>query len=581
MTTGTPAFRLWQGQAREKVRLAWEANTSAKVMIAACPGAGKTFFAAMLIRELLQEGKIKLAIILAPTVNIQLLWVDEFNKLVIKATERASNFSLRWRIEEGVSPIEDNKVLVLTYAQLAQDSELIAEVARRSGPTLLGGDEIHHADDDEKYGEAVQKVADACVRTLALSGTPFNSTGGALALCDHELDVDGETGKPIRRTITTDIYSYGAAISDRVCRSVEFIKVYGRGKATYRLLSNGDTFKQIIDLAKARRGDRLSILLDPSGEFMEECALQTVRALAALRVAGDKKAGALVVAKNKAHGAEMAELLKRICEAENEPFLVQEIYNDTPKAHQRIDDLNKDTTDIIVSVRMISEGVDVKRLRVGLFATDWLTRMFFIQFIGRFVRYEDRLDEAQFSWVIIPAHIVLLEYAREIEKMIEAAAIPGEGNGGGGGDKKVDLIETSSEAAHKGVVHRGEDAENLQLAEAFFRAMPSLRGLVTIRNAIKGAEELGLDGASPEKAREKKVDWGYKNDLMVRNIVKRLKANGQSDEKIYEMVQARANRAVGISKKDKMTAEETLIKRHEYLHQWLRRIILGQEDDDA
>src|SRR4029077_157489 len=168
--------------------------------------------------------------------------------------------------------------------------------------------------------------------------------------------------------------------------------------------------------------------------FMEECALQAVRALAELHAAGDKKAAMLVVAKNKSHGDQMARLLIRVCEAENQPFLVQEIYNDTPKAHKRIDDLGSDSTDIIVSVRMISEGVDVKRLRVGLFATDWMTRIFFIQFVGRFVRHEDRLDKlAQFAKVIIPAHVLLLEYAREIEKMIESAAIPEEGTGPDGG----------------------------------------------------------------------------------------------------------------------------------------------------
>lgn len=579
MTTGIPPLREWQKIARDKLRDAWRNTTSVKALVAACPGAGKTLFTALLIRELLSEDEIHLAIVLAPTINIQLLWVEVLNAIGVKATADASNAALRWRKEEGVSMTEDNQVLVLTYAQLARDSELIAEMARRAGNTLVIGDEIHHADDDQTYGDAVQTLADACTHTLALSGTPFNSEGGSIALCEHELDVDPETGKPIRRTLPTHTYSYGDAINDFVCRKVEFIKVYGRGEATYRLLANNETYKRITDLARQRKADKLSILLDPEGEFMEECARQAVRSLADLHAAGDKKAAMLVVAKNTTHGAQMAKLLKRTCKAENQTFFIQEIYNDTPKAHKRIEDLGTDSTDIIVSVRMISEGVDVKRLRVGLFATDWMTRIFFIQFVGRFVRHEDRLDKlAQFACVIIPAHVRLLGFAREIEKMIESAAIIEPGDGEGPGPKTSEFVEASTEAGAIGVISRAQESEKFDLAETLFRQAPSLRGVVSKFDAIRAAEELGLEGASRDKQREQKIDWSNRNDLLVRAVVKRLKANGESDDDLFARVQARANQAVGIHKKDKMTAEDTLIRRHAYLQAWLKRLILGQDD---
>jgi superfamily II DNA or RNA helicase len=582
MTIGIPPLREWQKTARDELRDAWRHSISIKALIAACPGAGKTLFTALLIRELLLENEIHLAIVLAPTTNIQLLWVEELNGVGIKATAEASNAALRWRKEEGVSMTEDNKVLVLTYAQLARDSELIAEMARRAGKALIVGDEIHHADDDEAYGDAVQKLADACVFTLALSGTPFNSEGGALALCEHEIDVDAKTGKPIRRTLATHTYSYAKAITDFVCRPVEFIKVYGRGEATYRLISNGDTFKRITDLARQRKADRISILLDPEGEFMEECARQAVRSLVELRLAGDKKAGMLVVARSKEHGAQMAKLIHRICEAENQSFFIQQIYNDTPKAHKRIDDLSTDSTDIIVSVRMISEGVDIKRLRIGLFATDWMTQIFFIQFVGRFVRHEDRLDkQGQFARVIIPAHVMLLEYAREIEDMIESAAIAEPEEGKGPGPKTSEFVEATTEANAAGVLFRKEEFDKPELIEAFFQAVPSLRGHIPNAMAIKGAEELGLEGASPSKPREQKIDWSNRNDLLVRAVVKRLKTNGQSDEEVFAKVQAKANAAVGIAKKDRMTSEETLIRRHAYLHSWLKRLILKQDNENA
>jgi superfamily II DNA or RNA helicase len=578
MTTGIPPLRNWQTLARAELLSAWHTNPSIKALIAACPGAGKTFFTAVLIRELLIENQINLAIVLAPTVNIQLLWVEELEGIGLKATEEASNFSLRWRKEANVSMTEDNQIIVLTYAQLARDERLIAEMARRAGKTLTIGDEIHHADDDEKFGSAVQILADASARTLALSGTPFNSTGGALALCEHETDID-HTGKPIRRTLATYTYSYGDAIQHFVCRPAEFIKVYGRGEATYRLISDKSLFKRITDLAAQRKADRIAALLDPEGEFMEECARQAVRELARFRAAGDKKSAMLVVARNKAHGAQMARLLARTCEAEKQRFLIQEIYNDTPKAHERITNLVTDLTDIIVSVRMISEGVDIKRLRVGLFATDWMTRMFFIQFAGRFVRHEDRLDKyTQFAKIIVPAHRQLLEYIREIEIMIESAAILEPGEGSGPIEKKSEFIEVNTEATSVGLIYRSQETERLDLAESFFSAAPSAKGRIPSALAIDIAKELGLDGASPDKPSKQRIDWGNLNDLMVRAVVKRLKENGQSDEELYARVQGQANHAVGIKKKDALTAEDTLIRRHTFLQAWLKRLMFKSDN---
>lgn len=583
MTTGIPPLRKWQKVARDEVMLAWRTNASSKILIAACPAAGKTIFTATIINDLLHEAEINLAIVLAPTTNIQLLWVRELKAFGMKATADASNAILRYRKNNDMSMIEDKHVLVLTYAQLSNDSELIAELARRTGRVLLIGDEIHHADDDESYGEAVQKLADECTRTFALSGTPFNSSGGALALCDHEIDVD-VNGKPIRRTLTTYAYNYGSAILDLVCRPVEFIKVYGKGEATYRRLSNDEIFKRITDLARQRKSDRLSILLDTDGEFMQECACQAIRSLADLRSAGDRKAAMLVVAKNKEHGARLTQLLKRTCETEKQSFIIQEIYNDTPKAHERIEDLRTDSTDIIISVRMISEGVDIKRLRVGFFATDWMTRMFFIQFIGRFVRTEERLDKkTQFARVIIPAHVSLLEYAREIEQMVESAVLIEDGECEGEVVKKEEseLVQVTTKAGAQGIVYRGEEFEERELAEALYRVCPSARGNIPEGLAIKMAKDMHLGGSNHNDKHEQEIDWSNRNDMLVRAVVSRLKANGQSDDELYGRVQAKANSVVGIQKKDKMTAEETLIKRHAFLQLWLKRLIHGQDEENA
>src|SRR5881296_3505463 len=55
----------------------------------------------------------------------------------------------------------------------------------------------------------------------------------------------------------------------------------------------------------------------------------------------------------------------------------------------------------LVAVRMVSEGVDIPRLRVGVFATTTTTELFFRQAVGRLVRWT-RGTTGQKSFLYIP-----------------------------------------------------------------------------------------------------------------------------------------------------------------------------------
>ena len=66
----------------------------------------------------------------------------------------------------------------------------------------------------------------------------------------------------------------------------------------------------------------------------------------------------------------------------------------------------------MVAVRMVSEGVDIPRLAVGVYATSVSTALFFAQAVGRFVRVRRRGETAS---VFLPSVPVLLSYAAELE----------------------------------------------------------------------------------------------------------------------------------------------------------------------
>ena len=66
----------------------------------------------------------------------------------------------------------------------------------------------------------------------------------------------------------------------------------------------------------------------------------------------------------------------------------------------------------MVAVRMVSEGVDIPRLAVGVYATSVSTALFFAQAVGRFVRARRRGETAS---VFLPSIPVLLGFAAELE----------------------------------------------------------------------------------------------------------------------------------------------------------------------
>jgi superfamily II DNA or RNA helicase len=81
-----------------------------------------------------------------------------------------------------------------------------------------------------------------------------------------------------------------------------------------------------------------------------------------------------------------------------------------------------------VSVLMVSEGVDIPRLRVGVYATAARTELFFRQVVGRFIRRTPGRGE-QMSWLFLPSDPTLKRLAATVEEERNHALVadlPGE-----------------------------------------------------------------------------------------------------------------------------------------------------------
>jgi superfamily II DNA or RNA helicase len=64
---------------------------------------------------------------------------------------------------------------------------------------------------------------------------------------------------------------------------------------------------------------------------------------------------------------------------------------------------------------MVSEGVDIPRLRVGVYGTNVITEMYFRQVVGRFVRMQEGFPKPQRAWLYLPKDPVLVHYAKQIK----------------------------------------------------------------------------------------------------------------------------------------------------------------------
>src|SRR6185312_2393033 len=88
------------------------------------------------------------------------------------------------------------------------------------------------------------------------------------------------------------------------------------------------------------------------------------------------------------------------------------VLSDDPKASSHIEKYSEGDKRWMVAVRMVSEGVDVPRLAVGVYATSISTPLFFAQAVGRFVRARRRGETAS---VFLPSVPLLVQFAHELE----------------------------------------------------------------------------------------------------------------------------------------------------------------------
>lgn len=376
-------LRDWQRNALEKLQ-----NSGARDFLAvATPGAGKTTFALAAAAPMVRDGRF--LIVVVPTSRLKTQWMVSANAVGLDVLDDFAN--------GGGFPPEVHG-LAVTYQQVASMPDVFRAIVERNGPAIVVLDEIHHTAAARSWGDAMRHAFERAELRLGLSGTPFREDNNPIPFVRYE--GDPPTSQPNHR------YGYADALQDQVVRPVEF----NLWDSTARWTAGGGVTEQsLLDANTKDESTAIRSALDCDSDYVSKVLVDADRRLTTLRT-NVPDAGGLILADTQEHARLLSQ---RLVALTGQTAVV--VTSDDDMAHEAIAHFTAGTEKWMIAVNMVSEGVDIPRLSVGVYATAKRTSMFFQQAIGRFVRTRgDELDAFP-AQIYLPATSTFRKLAVEVE----------------------------------------------------------------------------------------------------------------------------------------------------------------------
>ena len=517
-------------------------SESENFLVDACPGAGKTKFAVMVALNELKRGAVDRVDVVGPSVHICRQWAEEM-----------ANWGVHLDLENDRES-SDCVGRVFTYQRLGMSAESLRTPSNPRRMVIL--DEIHHAGDNRTWGDALRTVFSNATRRLLLSGTPFRSDGNPIPFVGYSRGNHGVS-------VSDYAYGYGEALRDGYCAPLYF--PHHDGDFQWERDGKILRFDLMTKLGQQLGADRLRTALAPEGEFVTELIREAHQHLMILRE-DHPTAGGIVFGRDVANVRALAEVIKRV--SGTNPVTVT---NDDPDAAGRIRRFKEGDRPWLVSVKMVSEGVDIPRLRVGVYLSPVQTEMFFRQAAGRLVRLVQGLED-QAGYLYIPSIPRLVEFAASMTDERRHAIAPQTNQGNG--------LELPPEMERKRT-----EPDDEELAYRFLAAVPERSGLVETAPADKGGQTF-FDFASDlvEEDEEPEPVSGPSDTSEVTRLLAEQKKHQRrkggilsalvnelyrSHKVPYAKIHAHLNGLQNVTGQSRCTLDQ-LAEREELLRDWLR-----------
>lgn len=538
--------RKWQAECIRR----YQALNQRDFLMVVTPGGGKTKCALAIAAQAIGAGEARRLIVVCPSEPLKIQWAEA-------AAEFGLHLDPTLKNADGFEP-EDFHGYVTTYASVGTRPR-VHQIRCDQGGAFVIFDEIHHCGtgEDLAWGDGIRSAFHSANRRLALSGTPFRSDNNPIPFVRY---LDGKCQWDYE-------FGYGNALVDPpVCRMVSFPTLEGEMK----WVSRGDLMTAAFadELPDKESQQRLRTSLSHDSEVLRDLLRNANDRLTEIRSNGHPDAGGLVVCIDQPHAQKIAAIIERI--SGEQPTVA---ISENPEAFEDIRRFRDSTRKWIVAVRMVSEGVDIKRLRVGVYASNIVSQLFFNQFVGRFVRVIGGMDD-ETAYVFLPAEKRLLDFAHSIKKIVahhvkeEADKIIRESRDTQERELQADLtaggfMSLSAKAGDWNAIFEEQVYTEEELANASELAMRV--GIFQAREKV--AALLRLAGGTSISSREKpqtvqtKADERSEIRAHIKSLAARLSYLESNSPDMIKVIHARLNERIGKREQKQFTVDELRRKR--------------------
>lgn len=387
-------MRRWQSEGIKAWRT-WmfgrKSGDSRTFTAAVSGGAGKTYFGGFVAKEC-EPKRVDRVIVVAPSNTIVDQWLRTLNNLPLKRD------TVKWdgSYENGVN---NGLNLVTTYAMMSNNAHRLKRAT--GSDTLIIFDECHHLADSAAWGEAAKEIASPAAYRLMLTATAFREDDAKIPLVTYR-------GGLLQ---TNFEYSYGEALNDGYVRPVYFKAL--DADSHWKIDSNLSNARLLADdNSSVAEQKALNAALDPNSDFMHTLIGMAHQQLVTIRKRPEStNAAGIITCKDQQHARQVLRVMQKL--THTNPVLV---ISDDADSDAKLKHFHDSDDAWLVVVRKGSEGLDIPRLRVGIYATNITTELYFIQFLMRLIRQGEQ-GKKEDAYLFMPAHRKLIEYANNIREM--------------------------------------------------------------------------------------------------------------------------------------------------------------------
>lgn len=495
------APRRWQAQCLDTLIEKMERDGKTTLAIAACMGTGKTILILRWLHILLESQRAQIGIVVVPTDNLRIQFCQDAKLIGLHAYALTTNPDDERDPSKRISCIPalnvplpaDIHILVLTYAQLTKDGTINALcVLCAEGNTAWAFDEVHHSGDGFHEEDDALRWADGMLRTakhaayrLLTTATPNRTDGRPIPFMPYVA----------QRPVFDFMYDYESALRDGCVRPIEFRPIDSEGSLWTS--DEGDVnFKLSEPTSKKLASKQLNTVVDPRFTWVAESLDSGQSFLTGIRHVKHPDAGGLVVVRNKDDAKEVAAYLKRRHGVRAVIVTYEDRY-----ASAKINNFRTSADEWIVAVRMVSEGVDIKRLRVLVYCTNITTELLFLQIMGRILRVIDGIHP-QIAYMIVPEDPRIMAIVAQYRLMIAGVLrIPGEGPPPPPPKQLSAWYGIDASYKPDGLIHDGTEKteqDYLAIAEKYAHGDPDLES--ALARALKDMEATKTTASAPHAA---------------------------------------------------------------------------------